>query len=78
MSHAHVGIVIETLLANEDLRIRFALERLETIADLACEESSSQATRSTSFCQTDAFVVLGRRSETRMAAMDRHAPCGLP
>ena len=34
MSQAHVGIVIEMLLADENLRIRFALERMETIADL--------------------------------------------
>ena len=34
MSQAGVGTVIEKLLADEDLRIRFALDRIETVADL--------------------------------------------
>jgi hypothetical protein len=34
MSRVGVGRVIETLLADEDLRIRFALDRMETVAEL--------------------------------------------
>ena len=34
MSRSIVGIVIDKLLADEDLRIRFALDRVETVADL--------------------------------------------
>jgi hypothetical protein len=34
MSRVGVGKVIETLLADEDLRIRFALDRMETMAEL--------------------------------------------
>ena len=34
MSRAHLGMVIEKLLTDERLRIRFALDRMETIAEL--------------------------------------------
>ena len=34
MSRAGVGMVIEKLLTDEGLRIRFALDRMETIAEL--------------------------------------------
>jgi hypothetical protein len=34
MSRAGVGMVIENLLTDEKLRIRFALDRMETVAEL--------------------------------------------
>lgn len=34
MSQAGVGMVVEKLLTDEDLRIRFALDRMEAIAEL--------------------------------------------
>ena len=34
MSRAGVGMVIEKLLTDQDLRIRFALDRMETVAEL--------------------------------------------
>ena len=34
MSQAGVGMVIEKLVTDESLRIRFALDRMETIAEL--------------------------------------------
>jgi hypothetical protein len=34
MSQAGVGMVVETLLTDERLRIQFALDRMETIAEL--------------------------------------------
>ena len=34
MSQAGVGMVVEKLLTDESLRIRFALDRMETIAEL--------------------------------------------
>ena len=34
MSQASVGLVVEKLLTDENLRIRFALDRMETIAEL--------------------------------------------
>jgi hypothetical protein len=34
MSQVGVGMVVEKLLADESLRIQFALDRMETIADL--------------------------------------------
>ena len=54
MSHAHVGIVIETLLGDENLRIRFALERMETIADLFARGVELTGDEIDLFCQTDA------------------------
>ena len=54
MSQAGVGTVIEKLLTDENLRIQFALDRIETIAamclrgvDLTCDEFAL-------LCQTDA------------------------
>lgn len=34
MSHKMVGIVIHRLLTDEDLRVRFAVDPIETLADL--------------------------------------------
>jgi hypothetical protein len=34
MSHQMVGIVINRLVTDEDLRVRFALDPIETLADL--------------------------------------------
>ena len=34
MSRAVVGMVVEKLLTDEDLRVRFALDPMDTIADL--------------------------------------------
>ena len=34
MSRVAVGMVIEKLLTDENLRIRFALDRMETVAEL--------------------------------------------
>lgn len=54
MSQAGVGTVIDKLLTDENLRIRFALNRIETVAemcsrgvDLTCDEIGL-------LCQTDA------------------------
>ena len=68
MSQAHVGIVIETLLADEDLRIRFALERMGTIADLCVRGIELTSDEIDLFCQTDArlwFVGDEVRRESR-------------
>ena len=48
MSQAGVGTVIEKLLTDENLRIRFALDRFETVAEL-CWRGVAPAMRSTSF-----------------------------
>jgi hypothetical protein len=76
MSQAHVGIVIETLLADENLRIRFALERLETIADLCVRGIELTSGEIDLFCQTDAhlwFLGDGVRHEWRQWAGTREA-----
>ena len=54
MSQAHVGTVIEALLTDENLRIRFALERIETIADLCVRGVELTGDEIDLLCQTDA------------------------
>jgi hypothetical protein len=56
MSQAHVGMVIEALLTNENLRIRFALERLEMIADLCVRGIELTSDEIDLLCQTDAHL----------------------
>jgi hypothetical protein len=49
MSRAGVGMVIETLLTDERLRVQFALDRTRRSRNSACAVSSSHATRWTLF-----------------------------
>jgi hypothetical protein len=54
MSQQTVGNVIEKLLTDEDLRIRFVVDRMETLAELClrgCELSGEEIDL---FCRTDA------------------------
>ena len=78
MSQAHVGTVIEALLTDENLRIRFALERLETIADLCVRGIALTSDEIDLFCQTDAdlwFLGDEVRREWRRWAEVRSADC---
>ena len=54
MSQAGVGMVIEKLLTNEDLRIRFALDRIETVAELCLRGFDLSPGEIDLFCRTDA------------------------
>ena len=74
MSQAHVGMVIEMLLTDENLRIRFAFERIETIADLCVRgvELSGRRDRPP-LPNGSSSVVPGSRSGTRMAAVDQYS-----
>ena len=54
MSRAGVGMVIEKLLTNEDLRIRFALDRIETVAELCLRGFDLSPGEIDLFCRTDA------------------------
>ena len=78
MSQAHVGMVIEMLLTDEDLRIRFALERLETIVDLCVRGIELTCDEIDLFCQTDAhlwFVGDEVRREWRRWTDTQRAQC---
>ena len=78
MSHAHVGMVIEMLLADEDLRIRFAFERMEMIADLCVRGIELTSDEIDLFCHTDGYLwFLGDevRREWRRWADTRGADC---
>ena len=78
MSQAHVGMVIETLLTDERLRIRFALERIETIPDLCARGVELTGDEINLFCQTDPllwFLGVEVKREWRQWASARRAVC---
>ena len=54
MSRAAVGMVIEKLLSDESLRSRFALDRMETIAELCLRGFDLTCDEIELFCWTDA------------------------
>ena len=54
MSRAAVGMVIEKLLTDENLRIRFALDRMETVAELFLRGFDLSQDEIDLFCRTDA------------------------
>ena len=56
MSQAHVGIVIETLLTDENLRIRFALNRIETVTELRLRGVELTSDEVDLFCRADASL----------------------
>ena len=60
MSQAGVGTVIEKLLTDENLRIRFALDRIETIAELCLRGVELTGDEVETLCWTNAhFWFLG-------------------
>ena len=54
MSQAGVGTVIEKLLTDENLRIRFALDRIETIAELCLRGVELTGDEVETLCWTNA------------------------
>jgi hypothetical protein len=56
MSQAHVGIVIEALLTDENLRIRFALNRIETVTELRLRGVELTSDEVDLFCRADASL----------------------
>ena len=56
MSRVNVGRVIEKLLTDENLRIRFALDRLETVAELCLRGFDLTRDEIDLLCRTDAGV----------------------
>ena len=78
MSQAGVGIVIDKLLTDEDLRIRFALDQIETVAELCLHGVQLTRDEIDLFCQTDArlwFVGDGVRAEWQHWTGTRGAVC---
>ena len=64
MSRSIVGMVIDKLLTDEELRIRFALDRLETVADLCLRGFDLTRDEIDLLCQTDAGVWFLRSAVT--------------
>jgi hypothetical protein len=56
MSQRMVGIVVETLLTDEDLRIRFALDPIQTLAELNVRGLQLTSEEIDVFVRTDARV----------------------
>jgi hypothetical protein len=54
MSRASVGLVVEMLVTDESLRIQFALDRMETIAELCLRGFELTRDEIDLFCLTDA------------------------
>ena len=54
MSRAGVGMVIEKLLTDENLRIRFALDPMDTVAELFLRGFDLTRDEIDLFCRTDA------------------------
>ena len=54
MSQQTVGIVIDKLLSDEDLRIRFVVDRMETLAELCLRGIELRPDEIDLFCRTDA------------------------
>jgi hypothetical protein len=54
MSRAGVGMVVEELLTDEKLRVRFAVDPMETIADLFLRGADLTRDEFDLFCRTDA------------------------
>ena len=79
MSRAGVGMVIEKLLTDERLRIGFALDRMETIAELCLR--GFELTRDEIDLLAGRMLVCGSLA-TRLGANgcseDDRASCGLP
>ena len=56
MSRTIVGMVIDKLLTDENLRIRFALDRMETVAELCLRGFDLTRDEIDLLCRTDAGV----------------------
>ena len=56
MSRSIVGMVIDKLLTDENLRIRFALDRMETVAELCLRGFDLTRDEIDLLCRTDAGV----------------------
>jgi hypothetical protein len=56
MSRVGVGTVIEELLTDRELRVRFALEPIETIAELFLRGFDLSPDEAELLCRTDAAV----------------------
>ena len=64
MSRASVGMVIDKLLTDENLRIRFALDRMETVAELCLRGFDLTRDEIDLLCRTDAGVWFLRSAVT--------------
>ena len=59
MSQRVVETVIDRLLTEEHLRVRFALDRIETLADLGCQGLELTSDEIAMFIQADVRVWFG-------------------
>ena len=70
MSRSGVGMVVDALLTDEDLRLRFAFDRIETIAELCLRGFDLSQDEIELFGRTDGWsVVPEERRKRRATAM---------
>jgi hypothetical protein len=76
MSQAGVGLLIEQLLTDEDLRLRLALEPMETVADLFLRGGDLTPDEIDLFCWTDpALWFLGDAVKEQWQPVRGGRPC---
>jgi hypothetical protein len=77
MSRAGVGMVIDQLVTDENLRIRFALDRMETLAELLLRGFDLSPDEIDLFCRTDAGLwFLGDTVREERRRETGRATCG--
>ena len=76
MSRASVGRIVEKLLTDENLRIRFAIDRMETIAELCLRGFELTRDEIDLFRQTDARLWFGIDQRADASSERRRAWCG--
>jgi hypothetical protein len=69
MSQQTVGIVIDKLLSDEDLRNRFVVDRIETLAELYLRGVELRPDEIDLFCRSDARLWFWRCGYGRTAAV---------
>ena len=79
MSRMGVATVIDKLLTDENLRIQFALDRIETVAELCLEGAELTRDEVDLFCRTDARCGSSRTTrEANGGTEDRRTSDGVP
>jgi hypothetical protein len=76
MSRAGVGMVIEKLLTDENLRIRFAVDRMETVAEISLRGFDLSQDELDLFRRTDAgrwFLAAPVKGKRQHEAASRNA-----
>ena len=75
MSRANVGMVIDKLLTDENLRLRFALDPMETVAELCLRGFDLSPQRDRSVLPDGCWCLVPEKRRERRTATLRVAQC---